>query len=352
MREANSRFGGNRAEPQAVGRTSSAGTEIENPSGGQRVTPDSEGYWTALPPQDSARVDAIAAPINTPAANPHTELGSRQEDVPKTSSIARMPRLDLTVDPRKFQYKLNPSAEGITNQLTGKTWNEDLAGVIQAWRDPASGKAYVVNGHHRVEMARRYGVKDLPVRLIDAPDAQSARAVGALQNIAEGRGTPVDAAKFFRDSGYTPQELEALGVSLGEATAANGVALSRLSDPIFEKTATGKMSQGRAIAIGKATPDHATQDAIMKMVDRADARGRNLSDATVAELGRFAAAAPSQEQFVGSLFGKQAQMQNLALEKADVSSYIQRELAQEKRVFGSVASEAKVKTLSAASSAR
>ena len=60
----------------------------------------------------------------------------------------------------------------------------------------------------------------------------------------------------------------------------------------------------------------------MKMVDRAEARGRNLSDATVAELGRFAAAAPSQEQFVGSLFGKQLQTQNLTLEKAEVSSYI------------------------------
>jgi ParB-like chromosome segregation protein Spo0J len=266
----------------------------------------------------------------------------------KPGSIATLPRLDLTVDPRKFQYKLNPSAEGITNQLTGKKWNDDLAGVIQAWRDPDSGKIYVVNGHHRVEMARRSGVKDMQVRLIDAPDAQSARAVGALQNIAEGRGTPVDAAKFFRDSGYTPERLDKLGISMGESTATNGLALARLGDPLFEKVATGKITQGRAIAIGKATADHAAQDAIVKMVDRAEARGRNVSDATVAELARFASAAPTHEQTSGSLFGKLTQTQNLAIEKAEVSSYIQRELAQEKRVFGSVASESKARTLSTA----
>jgi hypothetical protein len=34
---------------------------------------------------------------------------------------------------------------------------------------------------------------------IDAPDEKTARARGALVNIAEGRGTSVDAAKFMRD---------------------------------------------------------------------------------------------------------------------------------------------------------
>jgi len=42
------------------------------------------------------------------------------------------------------------------------------------------------------------------VRHIVAKDEAEARAVGARQNIAEGRGTPVDAAKFFRETGITP----------------------------------------------------------------------------------------------------------------------------------------------------
>lgn len=296
---------------------------------------------TAQPPQRD-----VADPQSSPSVQAYDVDGATQQ--PPPGSIARVPRLDLTVDPRKFQYKLNPSAEGITNQLTGKRWNEDLAGVIQAWRDPESGKTYVVNGHHRVEMARRFGVHELPVRFIDAPDAKSARAVGALQNIAEGRGNAVDAAKFFRDSGFTPEQLESLGVSMGEATSANGISLAGLSEPIFTKVATGKMPMGRAIAVGRATGDHSTQDAILKMIEKAETRGRNVNDATVAELARFANAAPSQDRSFDSLFGKFSQSQNLALEKAEISSYIQRELAQEKRLFGSVASESKAKTLSSA----
>lgn len=38
-------------------------------------------------------------------------------------------------------------------------------------------------------------------RYIDAPNAKEARARGALANIAEGRGSAIDAAKYLRDSG-------------------------------------------------------------------------------------------------------------------------------------------------------
>jgi hypothetical protein len=244
-----------------------------------------------------------------------------------------------------MQYKLNASDKGITNQLTGKKWNEDLAGVIQAWQDPATGEIKVSNGHHRIEMGDRHAVKDYTVRMIDAPDAKGARTVGALQNIADGRGTPMDAAKFFRDSGYTPETLEKEGISLSEGMVSKGLTLSNLSDSIFDRVATGNISEGRGLAIGKATSNYATQDAILKMIDKAEKNGRTVSDATAAELARFAAAAPTEVSTTSSLFGPQARAQNLALEKADVSSYIQRQLSQEKNVFGAVASEAKAQIL-------
>ena len=162
---------------------------------------------------------------------------------PAGATVRSVPTQDLTLDPRRFQYKLNTSPEGVTDLLKGKRWNDDLAGVISVWHDPADGKTYVVNGHHRAILAKETGTPEVAVRYLKAPDAASARAIGALQNIAEGRGTPVDAAKFFRDSGLTPKDLEAKGISMGEATAANGVALSRLSPQLFDDAVSGSCAR-------------------------------------------------------------------------------------------------------------
>jgi hypothetical protein len=126
----------------------------------------------------------------------------------KPYDVARVPIDQLHLDPKRFQYKMNTDASGVTNLLKGRTWNEDLAGVISVWRDPEDGKTYVVNGHHRFDLAEKTGQPDVAVRMIAADDAEQARAKGAIQNIAEGRGTAMDAAKFFRDGDATPAALD------------------------------------------------------------------------------------------------------------------------------------------------
>src|SRR6185312_16720395 len=98
---------------------------------------------------------------------------------------------------RRFQYKLDTDAEGVGTLLKEVTkYDPDLGGIISVWRDPQDGRLYVVNGHHRLELAKRTGQPTVAVRHLVAKDAQAARAIGALQNIAEGRGTAIDAAKF------------------------------------------------------------------------------------------------------------------------------------------------------------
>ena len=69
-----------------------------------------------------------------------------------------------------------------------KNWNPESAGVISVWRDPENGKTFVVNGHHRLDLANRLGVEKVTARYIDAPDAATARMKGAITNIAEGPG--------------------------------------------------------------------------------------------------------------------------------------------------------------------
>ena len=122
-----------------------------------------------------------------------------------------------------------------------KSWNPDFAGVISVWKDPEDGKTYVVNGHHRAELAKRLDVPDMAIRYIDARDAKEARAVGAAVNIAEGRGTAVDAAKFLRDTGLTPEDMVAKGISLKGKVSAEAVVLTKLNDRLFDRVARGTM---------------------------------------------------------------------------------------------------------------
>ena len=255
---------------------------------------------------------------------------------------------ELHLDPQRFQYKVSGiGAEGVSDLLTGKRWNDKLSGAISAWRDPADGKIYVVNGHHRVTLAKQAKTPNLLVRLLDEPTAAAARATGALQNIADGRGSAIDAAKFFRDSGMTLETLEGEGISMGEATAQNGVALSRLDTRLFDMVVQGKMPQGRGIAIGRETSDAATQDAVLKLIEQAERRGQRVNDGTVEELARFAQTAPQRQETVASLFGDEERTENTALDKAMVSAYVKRQIGIEKRVFGEVSTEARAKTLSA-----
>jgi hypothetical protein len=275
------------------------------------------------------------APRETPAITP----------AQKADGVERMLVSDISLDPKRFQYKMGTDKSGVTNLLKGRKWNEDLAGLISVWRDPEDGKVYTVNGHHRFQLAQENGVPDVLVKKIDAPTAAAARAVGALQNIAEGRGTAMDAAKFFRDSGYTPERLDDLGISMGEATAANGVALSRLDSSLFDQVVSGKLRQGRAIAIGNATADPADQEAIVKLIQKQEAKGRKVTDDVVDELARMVKGSQQTTETQQGLFGAQEMTRSLALEKAEISSAVREKIAQERRVFQSVADTGKAATL-------
>jgi ParB-like chromosome segregation protein Spo0J len=76
------------------------------------------------------------------------------------------------------------------------------------------GRFKVVNGHHRVELARRVGAPEMNVFHISANSIPEARAIGAEQNIAEGTATPLDVAKYFRDAGITPEKIKTAGLSM------------------------------------------------------------------------------------------------------------------------------------------
>jgi hypothetical protein len=250
----------------------------------------------------------------------------------------------LFADPKRFQYKIlgAHTKSGSVGSLEGVgKWDKNLAGIVQAWRDPADGKAYVVNGHNRLAKAKELGVDSVTVRFIDAPDAKSARAIGALTNIAEGRGTAIDAAKFMRDSGLTAEDMRRKGVPMGDKVASDGAAMANLSDRLFFRAVTGEMPPERAALIGRSglKPD-AEQDALVSLLEKEEKKGRKMTNETVSELidvvrsASHSSASGNERQM--SLFDFGNVEKNLAVEKAEIQSDIRRRLSRDKKLFGVV----------------
>jgi len=278
--------------------------------------------------------------------------GARQQEraarAPKTPpSLAGQVRVvapaSIEVDPERFQFKLGHGAQGEVGSLRGvRKWDENLAGVVSVWQDPADGKTYVVNGHNRLGLAKRHGAEGLTVRYLKAASAAEARAIGALQNIAEGAGTPVDAAKFFRDSNIRSQaDVEKLGLPLSSGRAAQGLGLARLPAEMFRSVVDGDLSASRGAIIGNSGLDGLKMSEIGKLLRQR----KNISDGTLAEFVEALAVSERQSQQTFDLFGASEKLVDNGLARAELTNAIARKISKEKRLFKMVSNSQAAATL-------
>jgi hypothetical protein len=256
--------------------------------------------------------------------------------------IGRMPVSKIQADPSRFQYKggLTDAKTGTTEALKDvRAWNEELAGVVSVWKDPKNGQAYVINGHHRLALAQRLEVDNLPVRFIKAGDAAEARAKGALQNIAEGRGSTLDAAKFFRDTDIDKAALERTGLSMREKQVDTALGAAKVTGPVWQEVYNERIRIEHAAAIGNAdiSPDQQVQT--LRRIQKRAESGR-VNDTVVAELIDEAKNAPRVTRTEASLFGDVQKDQDLADAVIDYRANVMDRLSKDKRVFGSAAKNA------------
>lgn len=240
---------------------------------------------------------------------------------------------EIKTDPARFQYKANPKkGSGATGSIAADVpFNQRRAGILDTWVDPENGERYVVNGHNRLEKAASDNDATVLYRDIDAKTAEEARIVGALANIGDGRGTATDAARLFRDKpDITPAVLKADGISLTGKIAGDGIALSKLDPTLWRAVETSAMTEARGAAIGRAMPDDtAKQLALYKMIERQEARGKKVTEATIAELAPAVDLSPvvSSDANGGGLFDDLDPVrESLAFEVAELSAYARREI--------------------------
>lgn len=257
-------------------------------------------------------------------------------------TVRNMKPGEVVFDPGRFQYKLHATeGTGEVGSLSGvRKWDPNLAGVMSVWKDPADGKVYVVNGHNRLSLARRLGAEEVTVRFLNAKTATEARAIGAMQNIAEGAGTPMDAAKFFRDTGIKSQaDVEAKGLPLGSGQAEKGLKLSKLPGEVFNAVVRGDLSVNRGAIIGGSGLDEAKQREVFKVIK---AR-KGIADQTLLEMVEHAAASTARTQTTLTLFGETEEAKDNLITRGRLAAAVKAKIAREKRLFGTV-SKAKAAT--------
>ena len=241
---------------------------------------------------------------------------------------------EIFADPKRFQFKSGVDAAGVQRQgsLDGvEGWNTDAEGQLQVWTDPMDGKPYVVNGHNRLAAAKRLGIPSVRVEELLAGTAEQARAQGAIANIASGGGTVFDAAKFLRDSGVSdPAQLKQMGIPLDSGLGAQGLALSRLPGNLFQDAVDGRLSLGKAVALGGSGLDEVQMQAAMRAI-----AGDDMTDAAFNEVLQQARSAPVVQGEQVDLFGN-TEVLSLMRQKGELAAKIRADLIGDKNLFGRV----------------
>jgi hypothetical protein len=277
----------------------------------------------------------------------------RDDGTPKKVSnqdIYTVPTTSLKVDPKRFQYKVKDIGEdGVTGELKGVSkWNPELAGSLLVWRDPETNQDYVINGHHRHELASRLNAEHVNARYIDAPNAKEARARGALANIAEGRGSAIDAAKYLRDSGKTLDHLREAGISMSGKLASDAVILADLGDKPFQRVTEGRLEESTALAVAKHLKDHALQDLLFKKVASREDDGKEWSTREIEAAAKKMANAGKVTQTGFDLFGAFEDEKSTFDQEVELESFANRMLQQEANDYRAVANKRRAERVSEA----
>lgn len=271
---------------------------------------------------------------------------SRGEEGPARTFVASPS--DLKMAPEALQYKEEGIGEsGTTDQLENvEQWKSEYAKVVAVWRwdDPAADGYpdhepgyYVVDGHHRVELARQLmedqpAARQMNVMEIEADSPAEARRKGAMMNMATGNGTRIDAAKFLRSADMTVGDLRESGVPINERVVEEGLALSKLAEPLWRSTLEHSRTDGRkglspmrAVAIGKS---NLSEDEQVDVWQVAQDRDMNVSEMErLIEIAEGTGGREADAEQAG-LFGEETET-NLA-EQAEVADYVLNEIKQDR----------------------
>lgn len=277
----------------------------------------------------AAGADANLPPQSAPEAAPAIDF-SDLPDAPEAAAPEGAkggPRITyltpdlLKTDAQRFQYKGGADQEGVTGALKDvKKWDDRLANPILAW-EAEDGSLYVVNGHQRTDLAKRASAAgqpdvQIPARIMREADGFSPeymRALGAFQNIAEGTGTAIDAAKVLRAN---QADLADVLPPLPPRSqlVQNAKALAELSDEAFGMVVNEVVPEAYAAQVGAVLKNPAEQLAAMDVLAKAQPANVDQARIMVDDIKNAGFLKGSET----SLFGEEEFAHSLVAERARI----------------------------------
>ena len=251
----------------------------------------------------------------------------------------------LKTDAKRFQYKDNGDAHGVTVALKGVTkWDASKANQVIAWEDH-DGQVYVVDGHQRTGLARRLIAagheKDIRIpgilyRAKDGVDADDIRCIAAAKNIAEGSGSPIDGAKILK----TRPELMDGSMPISRTEARQSFELAKLNDEAFRMVTNEVVPYQQAAVVGRYIPDDAArQNAAMKALARFEPRNETEAQVLVQRVAQ-SELEKANEGAQTSMFGELDEADSTAGEEMRIVAKAIAELKKDKTLFSRVVSNA------------
>ena len=229
------------------------------------------------------------------AGDAAADAGTRKEDgrVPTLTPIS-----ELEIDPQRFQFKSGADKKGVTRPLQGQ-FDQRQARPLYVWEDK-DGKKYVVEGHHRLDLAQRSGVQDVLTyvdRESDGVTAEQARTKGVWQNIKDGKGSIADFADYFRGSELTEEQAKTEGL-FTEKEGRTGFVIGKNSGETLWSAFKNGLAANRAEAIASvAQGDEGLEAVGVKAAER-------MSEIQLREYLKFMKGAERKESAeTGDLFG-------------------------------------------------
>lgn len=261
----------------------------EAPGMASFVPKDLPGYEGGAAPDLKAGLKPLTKSSEPPVPEKQTKAATEQVP-PSLPAEPQHPTRTVTLKPSEIkvhpdiQFRSNitdPKAK-VTSRYKGvKVYDVDQGGDLLVWQDKA-GQRFVVNGHHRLEIANRaekfISTREAAGKLVEVPrelearvlreidgwTLKQARAQGALENIRDGNATALDAIRVIRDLDLTMADLEARGTSFKTKLGKEIEGLSGLSDDALEPVFAGQVPEEVAAGIGSVKLSPEEQAAIMR----------------------------------------------------------------------------------------
>ena len=129
----------------------------------------------------------------------------------------------------------------------------------------SNGKAEVISGRHRFDLAKRTGEKTIPAQVVRESDGFTkamAMTADAELNIRDGQGEVKDYANYFKATNMERSEAEERGL-LSRVKGRSGWTIgTQASEELFTLFANGKINAATADAIASTAPQDASLQSV------------------------------------------------------------------------------------------